>query len=211
MIIGADDKKFDETGIRVLHDVDYKIPSQSEITKWINSASTPSIAGLECELVPFQNVNLLIITIPPTFDLHETTREFNASGHFSKHAVFMRQDEHTVPASVRDGVTIQQRKHLYRQEIANPSSLRIGAIAGGIVGLIIGGSKINANINSPITDTVSQALFIILGILLGAMTGWVSKQWNETRYDFRYMTLRQKIISIIVVIILSLGSYLILR
>jgi hypothetical protein len=128
LIIGVDDKKFDDNDMRVLYDVDYKVPSQSDVNKWLNSASSPSIAGLECGLVPFQGVNLFVVTIPPTFNLHETTRELVTPGRtFHKYTVFMRQDENTVPASVRDGVTIQQLKHLHRQEIANPSSIWISA------------------------------------------------------------------------------------
>ena len=200
LIVGADDKKFDETGVRILHNVDYKTPSQSELTKWLSSASSPTIAGLECETVLCQGVNLFIITIPPTFNLHETTRELNAKGHFNKHTVFMRQDEHTVPASVRDGVTIQQLKHLYREEIANPSSIRLGVIIGAIVAFMISGAKITIpeGSNLSISDGFVQTVLVTAGGILGAIIGMLSKQWHETRYDFRYMTWREKIFWIVV-------------
>lgn len=71
-------------------------------------ACTPAVVGLGCEKVAYKDGSLFVITVPPTFDLHETARELVASGGtFQKHTVFMRQDEHTFPASVRDGVTIQ--------------------------------------------------------------------------------------------------------
>lgn len=35
LIIGADNENFDEKGMRVLHDVDYKIPEQSDLVKWL--------------------------------------------------------------------------------------------------------------------------------------------------------------------------------
>lgn len=124
LIIGVDNEKFDENGYRVLYDVDYIVPSQSDIARWLSSACSPRIVGLVCHRIPIQGVNLFVITIPPTFDLYETTRELNASSHFNKYTVFMRQDENTVPASVRDGITIQQLKHLYRQEAKIP--LRFG-------------------------------------------------------------------------------------
>ncbi len=211
LIIGVDDKNFDENKVRVLHNVDYKIPSQSDLTKWVNSACSPTVAGIECEIFSFYGINLFIVTIPPTFDLHETTRELNASSHFNKHTVFMRQDEHTVPASVRDGVTIQQLKHLHRQEIANPSAIWIGVIAGGVTAFIIGGAKIKATqMTLPISESLAQIVFTSLGVFFGGWIGWAGRQWNEARYDWRYMTFRQRIILVIFVLIFVL-LYQILR
>lgn len=195
LIIGADNLEFDVNGMRVLYNVDYKVPSQSELMKWLASACAPVIVGLECEMVPFQDINLFVITVPPTFDLHETIRELNASGgHFQKHVVFMRQDEHTVPASVRDGAAIQQRKHLHRQEISNPSAVWIGAISGAIVALIIGGAKITiSQTDLSASGWFIQLLFVVLGAFFGGSTGFFSKQWNETRYDWRYMRMWQRV------------------
>ena len=160
------------------------------------------IIGFETELMAFQGVNLWVITIPPTFELHETTRELNASGHFQKHVVFMRQDGNTVPASVRDGITVRERKYLHRQEIANPPAIWIGVISGGIVGFIVGGAKIReAQLPPVFTERVVQWFFTILGIFFGAGLGWMAKQLNEIRYDFRYMTVKTKIYSSIVIVI----------
>jgi hypothetical protein len=198
LIVGVDDSKFDENGMRVFHNVNYKVPEQSEIIKWLQSACAPAIVGLECELVPFQAKNLFVITIPPTFELHETIRELNASGHFQKHVVFMRQDEHTVPASVREGATIQQLKVLHRQEISNPSAIWIGAISGAIVALLIGTAKINATqIDLDSSKWFVQLLFIVLGVFFGGVIGLFAKQWNETRYDWRYMRFWQRVALII--------------
>jgi len=194
LIIGASDKEFDETGCRKLYDVNYKIPSQSDIAIWLSNACSPAIVGLETELVLFDSVHLLIIAIPPTFDLHETTRELTGAGHFHKHTVFMRQDEHSVPASVRDGVTIQQLKHLYRQEISNPPAAWIGAIAGGASAYIIGTAGLRAaQTDLSVPENVTQLIFTILGVFFGAATGYIIKTGNETRYDWRYMTGRQRV------------------
>lgn len=202
LIIGADDKKFDGNGMRVLYDVDYKIPDQNELIVWLKNAASPALVEIESELIPFGEVNLWIITIQPTFDIHETTRDLNAKGHFQKHVVFMRRDQHTEPASVREGVTIQQRKQLYRQEISNPPAGWIGAIAGGIVALFIGNAKITASqTDIEAAGWIIQVLFAALGIFFGWVTGFVAKQWNETRYDWRYMRFWQKITLIFIVLI----------
>lgn len=205
LIIGADNEKFDEKRMRLLHDVDYKIPEQSDLVKWLNSAASPVVIGLESELVPFQGVNLWVITIPPTFELHETTRELNASGHFQKHVVFMRRDEHTEPASVREGITIQQLKHVFRQEIANPSASWVGAIAGGVVAFIIGGVKVReAQLPPILTERIVQWLVTGLGIFFGANIGWFTREWNETRYAWRYMTLQKRVL-LIAFILITIG------
>lgn len=203
LIIGADDEKFDEMGMRVLHSVNYRIPEQSDLVKWLISAVSPAVVGLASELVRFQGSILWVITIPPTFELHETTRELNASGQFQKHVVFMRRDEHTAPASVREGITIQQLKHVFRQEIANPSASWVGAIAGGVVAFIIGGAKIREAQLAPIlTERIVQWLFTGLGIFFGANIGWFMREWNETRYAWRYMTLGKRLMLFIVVLIM---------
>ena len=203
LIVGADNEEFDENGMRALHNVDYKIPKQGELAKWLNSAASPAVVGLESEIVPFQGVNLWLITIPPTFDLHETTRELNASGHFQKHVVFMRRDEHTEPASVREGITIQQLKHVFRQEIANPSASWVGAIAGGVVAFIIGGAKLQEAQLPPIfTEKIIQWLFMGLGMFFGANIGWFTREWNETRYAWRYMTGQKRFLFIVFILIM---------
>jgi len=209
LLIGVDDKKFDENGMRVLYDVDYKVPEQSELVKWLQSASSPAVVGISCELVLINGVKLFVISIPPTFDLHETKRELiTSNAKFTQYTVFMRQDEHTVPASVREGVTIQQLKQLHRQEISNPPAGWIGAIAGGVVALFIGNAKITASqTDIEAAGWIIQVLFVTLGVFFGWVIGFFAKQWNETRYDWRYMRLWQKIIFIAVILIsIILGS-----
>jgi hypothetical protein len=205
LIIGADNAEFDKDGCRILHDVDYKTPSTSDITKWLVSASGSAVVGLESEIVCFRGKNLFLITIPPTFKIHETIRKLDGSKSYQRHTVFMREDEHTVPASVQDIQDIKHLKQLHRQEIKNPSSNRIGAIAGAVVGFIIGGARIKAEqINMPVSETVMRTMFVLLGIFFGEAVGWFGKQWNETRYDWRYMTLRQRIILISFVLIMPI-------
>lgn len=213
LIVGADDKKFDGNGRRVLHHVDYKVPSQSDIAKWLSSASSPQIVGIECELISFQGVNLFVITIPPTFDLHETIRELVTSdGHFTEYTVFMRQDEHTHPASVRDGMTIQQLKHLYRQEVTNPSAIWIGAIAGGIVAVLtLEATMRGIRSTPPLPESLIRIILPVFGIYIGTATAWTIKVWNETRYDWRYMTRRQRILAILLIVILVITSVIIFR
>lgn len=209
LIVGADNNEFTEDGERVLINVNYKVPSQSDIAIWLKNASAPAIVGLECELITYKNTQLFVITIPPTFDLHETTRDLiTPNGKFHKYTVFMRQDEHVIPASVRDGITIQQLKHLFRQEIANPSACWLGIIIGGIVGFIISQAKVRSvQITYTISDNVMQAILTIIGIFFGASTGWILKRFNETRYDWRYMTSWERLVLVVLTLVLFSGIF----
>lgn len=202
LIIGADDSQFDKNGIRVLHDVNYKTPNQNELIVWLKNAASPAVLGIESELIPFGEVNLWIITILPTFDIHETTRELNAKGHFQKRVVFMRRNEDTEPASVREGVTIQQLKQLHRQEISNPPAGWIGAVAGGVVALIIGNANITDNQSAlEVADWFIQFFFVVLGMFFGWVIAFSLKQWNEIRYDWRYLRSSQRIFFVAIIFI----------
>lgn len=207
LIVGADDVKLDN-GERVVCNVDYKVPTSKDISTWLNSACTPAVVGLNCELVSYKSATLFIITIPPTFDLHETIRPLKAKGSFHENTVFMRQGEHTVTASVRDGITIQQLKHLHREEIANPSSAWIGAVVGGFVSFITGQAKIRSTqINLPVNEGMILAVMVVFGIVFGLCTGLVARWYQETRYDWRFMPRKQKIATASFVVILCLVAY----
>lgn len=193
LIIGADNKKFDDNGRRLLYNVDYGVPTQSELATWLRDTCSPAIVGLKCECYPFDGFNLFIVTIHATFDLHETTRELNGSGHFQKHTVFMRQDEHTVPASVRDGITIQERKHQYRQEVANPPSEWLGALVGGIVTLLLWGAESKVIQSDPgVSRSALGVIAVLAGAFLGSQIGSFTQEIDETRYSWRYWTNKKR-------------------
>lgn len=211
LIIGADDKQFDENRVRVLHDVDYKIPNQNELIVWLKNAASPTVVGIESELIPFGEVKLWVITIPPTFDIHETTRELNAKGHFQKHVVFMRRDEHTEPASAREAATILQLKQIHRQEVTNPSSIWVGMITGAIVSLVVGLLKISISQSSMAVPLwFVQSFFIVLGIFFGFVIGFVSREIKATYFDWKFIERWRKIAIVgITIIAIIIGALLI--
>lgn len=213
LIVGADNKTFDENKERVRHPVDYRLPTQSEIAKWLNSACTPAVVGLECEKICFKGDWLFVVKIQPTFDLHETARVLiTPSATYPEHTVFMRQDEHIFTASVRDGITIQQLKHLHRQEVTNPPALWIGAIAGGVVGFITGQAKIRATLEAvPGQESWLLPFLVVLGVFFGLSIGYFARSFNETLYDWRYMTRRQRFALVALLVIFFMVYWFFLK
>jgi len=202
LIIGVENDRFDENGMRVIHNVDYKVPSQSEITKWVNDASNPSVVGIKSEYVSIEGKKIFVVTIPPTFDLHELTRDLSAKGKFKRFTVFMRQDEHTVPASVRDGVTIQELKHLYRREIINPTAILSCSIVGAISSMMFYFAGNNAKLIISDNNKTFVSLFIgLIGGLLGAEAGWIFREWNSLRFTWPFWPWRKKVLFVIFVIL----------
>jgi hypothetical protein len=124
----------------------------------------------------------------------------------------VEQDPNDEPASVREGITIQQLKQLHRQEISNPPAGWIGAIAGGIVAMFIGNAKIiSSQTTIEAAGWIIQVLFVMLGIFFGWVTGFFLKQWKETIYDWRFMPFGKRLMLIIVVLIMLGVLYLINR
>jgi hypothetical protein len=209
LIVGVADDEFDEKGMRILHAVNYTVPTPGDINKWVNNACDYAVTGIECETILVNGVNLFVITIPSTFDVHETKRELNASSHFNKPTVFMRQDENTVPASFQEGVSIQPLKLLYRREIANLSAVSSGVIIGGIISLVFWTAGRNAyQTTSGLVDILGKTFVVLLGGGIGAEIGWLTQVLNQTRYDWRFFTGRQRIGLIFSLIIIAIALYL---
>lgn len=202
LIVGADDQACDQGGVRILHTVDYKTPSQSQLAQWLSTVCSPAIVGIECEEVAFRNNRLLVISVPPTFELHETTQPLLARGRFNKHTVFMRQDEHTVTASVRDGIGIQELKHLHRHQVRNPSVIWLGAVIGALSAL---GAR-EVSVNASRSDLfVPEDLFLVLlggiGAFSGASIGFIASELRLRSYEWRFMTKWERVAFSLMVII----------
>lgn len=88
-------------------------------------------------------------------------------------------------------LTLPQLKHLYRQEITNPPSIWTGAIVGGIIGFISSQATIRV-IESRAQENLVLVILTVISVLFGASIGMIAKWLNETRYDWRYMTWKQR-------------------
>ncbi len=172
LIIGADDKQFEDDGMRKIHPVKYRVPTESEIAAWLHTACTPAVTGITCRWVSVKGQDVYVISIPPTFDLHETTRPFKIgrSG-FSPHTVFMRKGEHTVPASIQDGITIRELKLKYQRESTDPPAPVLGMIVGAVVATSFWNAGYRASKTSGLGMLVSLGIVGVFGGVIGFQIG----------------------------------------
>jgi hypothetical protein len=183
LIIGADNK-LDTTGNRKLFDVkEHKITSQ-RILSLVNSACEPPLQDVFCENIEIDGTTLLVITIPPSPYVHETTRELEPqSGKFNEYTVFVRHNEDNRIASAKERENLLQLKSFHFNERKNPPAMLFGLLVGGISGGSLAYSIRKGNIEKFTASTVGIA-GMVTGGLIGLTIGSVYKNIYEIRSDW---------------------------
>ncbi len=110
LVVGAADK-LNQQGTRDLYDVgDVKLSAQQILQK-VNAASRPRLPDLDIETVVLEEKRILVITIPPTPYLHETTRTLKTpKTTYQENTVFIRRGESIRPASTSERQAILAEK-----------------------------------------------------------------------------------------------------
>lgn len=112
LIIGVGDE-LNPLGTRDIFDVGEVNISAQRILQKVNSACRPPLPDLEIETVRFAGKRILIITIPPTPYLHETTRALKTSHTiYQENTVFIRRKESIGSASTSERQAILAEKQL---------------------------------------------------------------------------------------------------
>ncbi len=184
LIIGADDA-LDEEGNRALFDIGALEVKSQQLLKIVNAYCEPPLQDLLCEPVEIEGTRLLVITIPPSPHLHETTQKLETpSQTYNPYMVFVRHDEDVVLASAREREAIAQLKRLRYHEARNAPPVQFGAALGA---WFIG----NAMSNQLVAKTGKKELRPVgwlIGGLLGGLTGgsigWAFKSFQSIRRDW---------------------------
>ncbi|MCB9098370.1 MAG: ATP-binding protein [Anaerolineales bacterium] len=199
LIIGADDE-LQPDGNRELFDVDPNSLTKKRILQIVNTACHPSLQDIECESVEFEGNRLLVITIWPTPHLHETTRDLVTSkSSFSKHTVFTRHDENIDVASQREREAILKLKQIHTADTRNAPPIRFGAVVGAAAGAFtIGGTLYKKGSTRPSSEETIRTLTLgaIVGALPGMYAGWIYNGVVEARYNWHFLTHRNRIITL---------------
>ena len=112
LIIGVADK-LNECGSRDLYDVGDVTLTAQKILQKVNAACSPPLPTIDIKVVTLDGKRVLVITIPPTPHLHETTRALKTPKTiYQKHVVFIRRRESVGLASAYERQAILVEKQL---------------------------------------------------------------------------------------------------
>ena len=120
LIIGAHDSKRLPDGTRLIEDVGTAISDtekfrQQAISR-VNNICSPPLPDLQCESVLVDGKRLIVIIIPPSPFVHETTK--GVAGHVAR-TVFIRRGEGIAPASPMERERLEGEK----ETLATPTVL----------------------------------------------------------------------------------------
>lgn len=184
LIIGAANT-LGEDGNRALFDIGELEVKSQQLLKIINAYCEPPIQDLLCEPVSIEGTRLLVITIPPSPHLHETTQKLETpSQTYSPYVVFVRRDETVDLASAREREAIAQLKRLRFHEAQNAPPVQFGAAVGALLIGSAAGNQLVEKTGKKELRPVGWLIGSLLGTLVGGSMGIAYKEWRSLLRDW---------------------------
>jgi hypothetical protein len=146
---------------------------RKRILQMIEKACDPALEDLELEIVSLDGKGILVITIPPSPHLYETTRKLNTSkSTYNEHVVFMRRGESNGIASAKERAAISQLKRIRFNELRNappiPFGAAIGAIVGGLLSIALADKTFGTAPGRLTGFVIGAVLFGLIGAGIGS-------------------------------------------
>ena len=181
LIIGRADKP-NPDGIYELFDIGSQYPTADDLLKILAGVAYPSLNTIYSELIKVNNKRLLVITIPPTEYVHETTRILKTpKREYTEHTVFMRRDESIAVASASDRAAIRRAKQKFFDERENVPPTKFGAALGALLFAPISAQQAKKQLDY---GSIGQTYMGIIGGLIGAFLGGL---FGNGYKDYRYL------------------------
>jgi hypothetical protein len=177
LIIGADEQRNYE-GNRALYDIGESPPDRKRILDIVSAASAPELEDIELEVVPLDGTRILVVTIPPSPYVYETTRELNGNkSKYNEYIVFIRRGEAIGIASAKERAAISKLKQIRFNELKNAPPVKFGAI----VGAVIGGPLLITIADKVFGNTLGRTVGFIIGtFILGAFGAAIGLLYQES-------------------------------
>lgn len=210
LIIGVSDLRGSD-GKRELYDMGDNWLKPEDLLQTVNSACQPPLRSLTCETILLEGKSIIVITIPFSPHVHETTRPLDvADGKgYSEYVVFTRQGSSVRVASSKERTTLQDIKRIRYEALKNAPPALLGAGIGAIIGGPITKKLAEEKDLNPL---VGWGLGTVFFGLLGASLGKAYSDVLEIRLNWKTLSARQKTMAIIITIMATIGvEYQLLR
>lgn len=126
LIIGAADR-LSADGTRALFDIDGSQITTKRLLEKVNSFCEPPFADLTVKTVRIEGKRIVVVRIPPSPYLHETTQRIDTKKtSYSEHTIFVRRSEHIKIASARERQEIADEKSRWAEKRVFQDSSRRG-------------------------------------------------------------------------------------
>jgi hypothetical protein len=207
LIIGADDQLDEENGRR-LYSVSDPMPTAGQILQLVNAACDPPIEDLWCEAIDIDGHQLLVVTIPSSPYLYETTRKLETpSSTYTKHVVFVRHNEQIAVASAKERDAILELKKKRHAEARNAPPVLFGAGVGALLIGPIFAQQLEKRTGKPEGRRIGWGVGMTVGGFVGGMIGETYKNLVEIKIDWPHMSNAQRAFAVITLLGTSLVSY----
>lgn len=106
LIIGVSES-LDSSGNRSLHSCEQVTIDKQQILRKVNGYCNPPLSNIDIDHIDIDNCEIIVITIPVTYDLHETIKDLQTKSRvFPERVAFIRRGDDVCNASQqeRDGI-----------------------------------------------------------------------------------------------------------
>lgn len=185
LILGVDND-VDSVGQRTYHDVGAAIHVatwRDRLVDILRSACTPPISNVACEIVSIGTAQLVVLTLPVSSVVHETTRELRVKGKerkprgkmydqtYSRYTVFMRVGASIEIASMADRDVLRERKQQHFNESNKVWPVVYGAAVGGLTGVSVARGIAQTPPDERLSPNLTAAAMGVFAGGLGAVIG----------------------------------------
>lgn len=197
LVIGVADM-FDENGHRELFEIEPDKPvTRDRLLKIINCACDLALEELWCDFIVMESKRLLVITIPPSPHVHETTIRLQCVKRaYDEFTVFVRHGSEINTASSKERQSLVQLKRLRFDERRNAPPIRFGTLVGALAGGMV---------LAPITEKYTErkeglvaggVVGSIMGGALGGMAGSAYKDYQSIKTDWHRIPIWGRVVSV---------------
>jgi hypothetical protein len=185
LIVGASDK-LNTKGGRDLFDVGDVQITAKRILDIVNRLCDPPLEEIYCETVSLGEKRLLVVAIPPTPHLYETTDKLETPKRdYDKHTVFVRHSEGIDTASAKEREKILKLKQITFSERRAAPPLPFGAAVGALVGSAVASSLAGEKLVASKQNWLASSIVgMSVGGFIGGCSGYVYQSYYEIRSDW---------------------------